>query len=97
MSKSAGSRAFHNERLRKQRPKVDAAFAEGLAFHRRGMIADAEARYREIADKFPTYFDSLHHLGIAASQTGRYAEAVLISMTRLASSRARRRPIPIAA
>jgi predicted O-linked N-acetylglucosamine transferase (SPINDLY family) len=76
MSKQTGSRAFHNERLRKQRHKVDAAFAQALALHQRGAIADAEARYREIVDKFPTHFESLHHLAIAASQTGRHEEAV---------------------
>ena len=76
MGQQTGSRAFHNERLRKQQRKVNAAFTQALALHQRGLIPDAQRLYRDIVDKFPTHFDSLHHLGISESQSRRHDEAV---------------------
>jgi tetratricopeptide (TPR) repeat protein len=52
-----------------------AAFADGLANHRAGRLADAERRYRTILADEPGHADSLHMLGVLAHQRGDHATA----------------------
>ncbi|MEA2929667.1 MAG: hypothetical protein QOG38_2095 [Hyphomicrobiales bacterium] len=75
MNQNKELRAFHKERLRKQIQKASGAFEHALALHRRGLIADAQAAYRQILQKVPAHFEALHHLGIAECQAGRFEEA----------------------
>lgn len=48
----------------------DDIFRRGLAFHQRGQLADAQALYREVLQRHPAHFDSLHLLGLTCIQRG---------------------------
>jgi protein O-GlcNAc transferase len=53
-----------------------AALAEdAVAYHRRGMLAEAEKRYAVILRASPNHFDALHLLGVLRQQQGNSAEA----------------------
>jgi tetratricopeptide (TPR) repeat protein len=75
MNQDRESRAFHKARLKKQIQKVSGAFEYALALHQRGLIAEAQAAYRQILQQVPAHFEALHHLGITEYQAGRYEEA----------------------
>ncbi len=45
-------------------------FAEALAFHRSGRLAEAESRYRLVLDRDGNHVDALHHLGLIALERG---------------------------
>src|SRR5271163_58027 len=51
-------------------------FAEGLALHQTGRLADAEKIYYQVLEMQPDHFDSLHLLGVIFHQRGNHAEAV---------------------
>jgi Tetratricopeptide repeat/TPR repeat len=55
---------------------VASLFAEGLALHQAGRLADAERIYKQILAGRPDHFDSLHLLGVIFYQRGDHAEAV---------------------
>jgi tetratricopeptide (TPR) repeat protein len=55
---------------------VTSLFAEGLAQHQAGRLADAERIYQQILATRPDHFDSLHLLGVIFYQRGDHAEAV---------------------
>jgi tetratricopeptide (TPR) repeat protein len=61
-------------------PSISAAvtslFAQGLALHQAGRLADAERIYNQILTTWPDHFDSLHLLGVIFYQRGDHAEAV---------------------
>ena len=57
-------------------PTVTSLFAEGLALHQAGRLADAERIYQQILATRPDHFDSLHLLGVIFYQRGDHAEAV---------------------
>jgi tetratricopeptide (TPR) repeat protein len=62
-----------------QRPelsKLASLFAEGLALHQAGRLADAEKIYNQILATRPDHFDSLHLLGVIFLQRGNPAKAV---------------------
>jgi tetratricopeptide (TPR) repeat protein len=64
---------------RAQRPEaasLASLFAEGLARHRAGQLADAEAIYHQVLASKPDHFDSLHLLGVIFLQRGNPAKAV---------------------
>ncbi len=65
-------RGFGHPRL----SKVTSLFAEGLALHQAGRLADAEKTYKKILAMQPDHFDSLHLLGVIFHQRGNHAEAV---------------------
>ena len=44
--------------------------------HQSGRLAEAEAAYRQVLEAEPRHADSLHLLGVAATQRGRHEEAV---------------------
>jgi protein O-GlcNAc transferase len=46
------------------------AFAEALALHRAGRLAEAEARYNVVLDRDDAHIDALHHLGLIALERG---------------------------
>src|SRR5271168_2480050 len=56
--------------------KVTSLFAEGLALHQAGRLADAEKIYYQIIEMQPDHFDSLHLLGVIFYQRESHAEAV---------------------
>ncbi len=45
-------------------------FAEALALHRSGRLAEAESRYRVVLDRDGNHVDALHHLGLIALERG---------------------------
>ena len=56
--------------------RVPSLFAEGVALHEAGRLADAENIYCQILAIEPDHFDSLHLLGVIFLQRGNHAEAV---------------------
>jgi protein O-GlcNAc transferase len=56
--------------------KAPPAFAEAMALHRAGRLAEAQEIYVRILARQPDHFDSRHLLGVVHSQRGNYAEAV---------------------
>ncbi len=59
-----------------QSPRVASLFAEGVALHRAGRLADAEMVYRRILATQADHFDSLHLLGVILYQRGDHARAI---------------------
>ncbi len=55
---------------------VQAKFAQAMALHRQGNLADAERLYREVLQQQPDHFDALHLLGVIALQTRHTEQAV---------------------
>jgi tetratricopeptide (TPR) repeat protein len=55
---------------------IAALFAQGLALHQAGRLADAENIYQQVLATRPDHFDSLHLLGVIFLQRGNYAKAV---------------------
>jgi tetratricopeptide (TPR) repeat protein len=56
--------------------EVASLFAEGVALHREGRLADAEMMYRRVLATQADHFDSLHLLGVIFHQRGDHANAV---------------------
>lgn len=52
------------------------AFEEALALHARGRLGEAALVYRDILEKDPNHFGSLHHLGLIKAQQGSSDEAL---------------------
>jgi predicted TPR repeat methyltransferase len=53
-------------------------FAQGLALHQQGRLAEAEPLYRRVLRATPTNFDALHLLGVLCGQTDRFDEALAL-------------------
>ena len=51
-------------------------FAEALALHQAGRLADAEKIYQRVLKKIPDHFDALHLLGVVFHQRGNHAQAI---------------------
>jgi protein O-GlcNAc transferase len=64
---------------------VAALIEEGLAHHRLGRLAEAEAHYRRALGHVADHADALHLAGLAAFQSGR-AEAALPDLARAAAA-----------
>src|SRR5215470_13066237 len=56
--------------------EMESIFAQALAFHRAGMLAEAEAQYRRVLEVYPKSFDCTHLLGVIAYQRGNYSDAI---------------------
>jgi protein O-GlcNAc transferase len=56
--------------------KVQALFQQGLEFHQKGQLIQAEQCYKQALDSQSDHFDSLHYSGVIAAQTGRMQLAV---------------------
>src|SRR5262249_61500227 len=50
--------------------ELESIFAQALAFHRAGMLAEAEQLYRRVLDHRPGSFDCQHLLGVISHQRG---------------------------
>jgi tetratricopeptide (TPR) repeat protein len=62
--------------MNKSMSEAASLFAQGLALHQAGRLADAEEIYREILSTQPDHFDSLHLLGVIFFQSGNHEAAV---------------------
>jgi tetratricopeptide (TPR) repeat protein/SAM-dependent methyltransferase len=51
-------------------------FAQALALHQRGQLAEAERLYRQVLTRHPDHLDALNLLGVLALQSGRNQEAI---------------------
>jgi len=51
-------------------------FAQALALHQRGQLAEAERLYRQVLTRHPDHLDALNLLGVIALQGGRNQEAI---------------------
>jgi len=60
---------------RQAAPSAFAQLQRGIALHRQGRFAEAEALYQAILQADPRHFDALHLLGVLALQAGRAADA----------------------
>ena len=56
--------------------RINALFADGLAHHQAGRLAEAERLYASVLATRPDHFDSRHLLGVVHYQRGNHAEAV---------------------
>jgi tetratricopeptide (TPR) repeat protein len=56
--------------------ETDELLSRAIAFHRAGMLTEAEELYRKVLAADPEHFDSLHLLGVLAYQRGNYSDAV---------------------
>ena len=56
-------------------PAIDQMLQEGVAFHQRGQLSEAKARYESILKQRPDHFDALHLLGVIAWQTKDFPKA----------------------
>ena len=76
MASDVGSRAFHNERLRKQfRKEAPILMQSAVTAYRAGKAAEAAALCRRIIEIIPDTFDALHLLGVVELEGGNSAEA----------------------
>jgi len=63
-----------------QHLEIATLLQQGVGFHQRGQLADAESAYRHILQLLPAHFDALQLLGALRVQQGNFAEgADLIS------------------
>ena len=58
-----------------QSAKAQQLYAQGIAQHQAGNLAEAQARYRQVLALMPRQPDALHMLGVAAFQGQRFDEA----------------------
>jgi tetratricopeptide (TPR) repeat protein len=56
-------------------PQAGLLYAQGLEWHRQGLLEQALAAYEQALQLQPGYFDVLHHIGILAYQAGDHATA----------------------
>ncbi len=56
-------------------PTIEQRFAQAFQLHQSGRLAEAETLYRGILHESPKHSESLHLLGVLASQTGHYPAA----------------------
>ncbi len=56
--------------------ELESVFAQALAFHRAGLLGEAEQLYRRVLEHRPGSFDCQHLLGVISYQRGNCLEAV---------------------
>jgi tetratricopeptide (TPR) repeat protein len=56
--------------------ETEVLFSQGMAFHRAGLLTEAEQFYRRVLETCPQHFDSMHLLGVVNFQRGDYALAI---------------------
>jgi tetratricopeptide (TPR) repeat protein len=56
--------------------EMESIFAQALAFHRAGMLPEAETQYRRVLEVYPRSFDCTHLLGVISYQRGNYTDAI---------------------
>jgi tetratricopeptide (TPR) repeat protein len=52
-------------------------FTDAVQSHKRGLLADAETKYRDILDESPEYVPALHNLGALLLTDGRHGDALV--------------------
>ena len=57
-------------------PTLEQLFAQAMAHHQAGRLAQAEPVYRQLLALQPNHFNALHMLGVLASQAGNSAAAI---------------------
>ncbi len=57
---------------------IEKIFADALALHQAGRLAEAEGLYRQVVAADPRQSDALHLLGVLSFQSGRFDEAVAL-------------------
>src|SRR5712672_2180364 len=62
--------------LRHAEDDLAATAERAIAFHQRGMLAEAEKHYAAILDVRPDHFNALHLLGVLRHQQGNRADAL---------------------
>ncbi len=65
-----------NKPQMRQTSQADQLFAQGLASHQQGQLAQAQAMYEKILKIQPRHFDALHLSGVIAYQAKKYSLAV---------------------
>ncbi|WP_456618287.1 MULTISPECIES: O-linked N-acetylglucosamine transferase, SPINDLY family protein [unclassified Bradyrhizobium] len=79
MSNSVGQRAFQNARLRKrQEADVLPLLGNALQLHKKGLLREAQAAYRQLLQLAPNQFIALHMLGVLESDAKNYQQAELL-------------------
>ncbi|WLA62496.1 O-linked N-acetylglucosamine transferase, SPINDLY family protein [Bradyrhizobium diazoefficiens] len=79
MSNSVGQRAFQNARLQKrQKADVLPLLGQALQLHKQGLLAQAQAAYRQVLQLAPDQFIALHMLGSLESDTKNYQQAEIL-------------------
>ena len=56
--------------MSKRKHAIEAYFQSGLRLHRAGRLQEAEQTYRQVLAAAPGHADSLHMLGVLATQCG---------------------------
>src|SRR3954447_3830570 len=62
--------------MSKRKHAIEAYFQSGLRLHRTGRLQEAEHVYRQVLAASPAHADSLHMLGVIATQCGQPEAAV---------------------
>ncbi len=65
-----------NKPQTRQTSQADQLFAQGLALHQQGQLAQAQAIYGKVLKVQPKHFDALHLSGVIAAQTKKHSLAV---------------------
>ncbi|ULK98956.1 tetratricopeptide repeat protein [Bradyrhizobium sp. I71] len=79
MGSSVGQRAFQNARLQKrQKAEVLPLLGRALELHKKGLLSEARAAYRQLLQIAPDQFIALHMLGILESDARNYQQAEIL-------------------
>ncbi|SFK01243.1 O-linked N-acetylglucosamine transferase, SPINDLY family protein [Bradyrhizobium sp. cf659] len=79
MSNSVGQRAFKNARLQKrQEAEVLPLLGNALQLHKKGLLPEARAAYRQLLQLAPNQFIALHMLGVLESDAKNYQQAEIL-------------------
>jgi tetratricopeptide (TPR) repeat protein len=62
--------------MSKRKHAIEAYFQTGVGLHRSGRLGEAEQIYRQVLAAAPSHADSLHMLGVLASQSGQLETAL---------------------
>ncbi|AWL95252.1 tetratricopeptide repeat protein [Bradyrhizobium ottawaense] len=79
MGNSVGQRAFQNARLQKrQKAEVLPLLGHALQLHKMGLLAEAQAAYRQLLQLAPNQFMALHMLGALESDAKNFQQAEIL-------------------
>ncbi|WP_448031082.1 O-linked N-acetylglucosamine transferase, SPINDLY family protein [Bradyrhizobium liaoningense] len=79
MGGSVGQRAFHNARLQKrQKAEVLPLLGRALQLHKKGLLSEARAAYRQLLQIAPNQFIALHMFGVLESDAKNYQQAEIL-------------------
>lgn len=79
MGSSVGQRAFQNARLQKrQKAEVLPLLGHALELHKKGLLSEARAAYRQLLQIAPNQFIALHMFGVLESDAKNYQQAEIL-------------------